>query len=134
MPEIFLTSRQLEVLRLRRKGLSQREIASKLKTTRENVNILEMRAHRNIRKAAATLEVLSKLEIAATLKIPPKTPILRIPLLILKKADEANIRVKMNCIEILREVQLKAEGKIRKKRLLKPLTVIILPDGSLHIR
>ena len=39
----LLTERQLEILRLRREGLNYKAIAKKLKTTPENIMILEKR-------------------------------------------------------------------------------------------
>ena len=133
MAETFLTERQIEILRLRRMGLTQAEIAKKLKTTRENINILEKRAYRNIRKAVATLETLSRLELAVSARFPAGTPILNIPKVILERADEAKIKVKMNCVEILEKVKFKVGANVKNKRLTKPIVVTILPDGSLSV-
>ncbi|MDD2639276.1 MAG: Tfx family DNA-binding protein, partial [Methanothrix sp.] len=52
----LLTNRQASVLRLRRKGMSQQEVAEQLGTTRSNVSILEKRALQNVAKARATLK------------------------------------------------------------------------------
>jgi Tfx family DNA-binding protein len=39
----FLTKRQVMVLRLRQSGLTQEEIARRIKTTRANVSLIEKR-------------------------------------------------------------------------------------------
>ncbi|WP_309491854.1 Tfx family DNA-binding protein [Candidatus Hecatella orcuttiae] len=129
-PQALLTSRQIEILRLRRQGLTQKEVAERLNTTRENVNILENRAYRNIRRATATLELLNSLQLSTRFTIPAKTPILEIPRMVLDKADEAKLRVKSDCIEILERIKSKARNKIRHKHLVKPLTITLLLDGE----
>jgi len=126
----LLTDRQIEILKLRRQGLTQKEIAKRLRTTRENINILESRAHRNIRRATETLEALDSLDISTRVIVTPKTHVLDIPRIILEKADEANIRVKTGCIDILERVGSKARSKIRYKHTVKPIAITILPDGN----
>jgi Tfx family DNA-binding protein len=57
----FLTKRQIEVLKLRMKGLTQEQVADILKTSRENVANLENRAYVNIMRARITLKILEEL-------------------------------------------------------------------------
>ena len=54
----ILTSRQWEVIAYRAQGLTQAQVAKKLKTTRENVNEIEHRARMKINGAKATLAAL----------------------------------------------------------------------------
>ena len=128
---IFLSDRQIEILKLRKRGLTQKEISRDLKTTRENVSILESRAHRNVKRSLATLEVLDRLDLTLRINVPLNIHILDIPKIILEKADEVNIQLKYDCVDILE--RLKLHSKIVSKHITKPVIVTILTDGSLTI-
>ena len=67
----LLTDRQMQVLKLRSRGITQDRVARQLKTTRENVSILESRARRNIKRAKATIEILEDLGMAIRITIKP---------------------------------------------------------------
>jgi Tfx family DNA-binding protein len=128
--KILLSNRQIEILKLRKQGLSQKQISERIKTTRENVNILEKRAYRNIKRATATLHILNHLEISALIKIQPHTHILDVPRMVLDAADKSKIKIRANCFDILDELRIKMGNKIKSKYLIEPLTITILPDGS----
>lgn len=102
----FLSDRQIEILKLRRQGLSQKQTAELLKTTRENINILERRAYRNIKRAIDTLDILNRLGIAVQVNIQPETNVLDVPRIVLDKADGANIKMRWSCIDILEEIRI----------------------------
>jgi transcriptional regulator with XRE-family HTH domain len=51
----FLTKRQLAVLRLRQAGLTQEEIARRIKTTRANISLIEKRARENVERSKETI-------------------------------------------------------------------------------
>lgn len=59
----MLTSKEIEVLKLRKKGLNQVEIARKLKITQPAVSSFERSISRKIRSAVKTLEVAKKLKV-----------------------------------------------------------------------
>lgn len=129
----LLTDRQIQVLKLRNKGLTQEEVAKKLSTSRENITILESRAYRNIDRARETIEALKDLGMAIRISIKPKTHVLDIANIILKNADKANIRIGTDCVELLDRIKIKGRDKISKKRVTKTLSILILPDGKLLV-
>jgi len=131
---LFLTGRQVEVLKLRKQGLTQEEVARRLKTTRENVSILEKRAYENISRAKATIDFLDELEISVQVMVPPGTPLRDVHRVILAKADEMNIHMKVDCVDILEKVKNKARGKIKHGYIIKPLTVTIIPNGAILVK
>ena len=134
-PNIFLTERQIKVLKMRKQGLTQEEVAKQLKTTRANVSILERRAYDNIKRAQATIETVSRLDIPETITIPPNTIITDIPRLIIDKADEMGVRIKGSCMDILETVRTKAgKRKIRGHHVHAATTIEIMPDGSFYVR
>ena len=129
----LLTDRQIQVLKLRSRGITQEKVARQLKTTRENVSILESRARRNIKRAKATIELLEDLGMATRITIKPDTPVLEISKLILKKADDANVRLQLDCIDLLEKIKIKAKNKIKAKKVVQPISVVLLPYGDLLV-
>lgn len=129
----LLTDRQIQVLKLRSRGITQERVARQLKTTRENVSILESRARRNIKRAKATIEMLEDLGMAIRITIKPETPVLEISNLILKKADDANVRLQLDCIDLLEKIKMKSKNKIKAKKVVNPISVVLLPYGDLLV-
>jgi len=129
----LLTDRQIQVLKLRSRGITQERVARQLKTTRENVSILESRARRNIKRAKATIEILEDLGMATRITIKPDTPVLEMSKLILKKADDANVRLQLDCIDLLEKIKIKAKNKIKAKKVVSPISVVLLPYGDLLV-
>ncbi|MCW4042719.1 MAG: Tfx family DNA-binding protein [Candidatus Bathyarchaeota archaeon] len=129
----LLTDRQIQVLKLRSQGITQERVARQLKTTRENVSILESRARRNIKRAKATIEILEDLGMAIRITIKPETPVLEISNLILKKADDANVRLQLDCIDLLEKIKMKAKNKIKAKKVVNPISVVLLPYGDVLV-
>jgi Tfx family DNA-binding protein len=129
----LLTDRQIQVLRLRNRGLTQQEAAKQLKTTRENVSILESRARRNITRARTTIEVLEDLGVAVRVVIKPETPVLEMSKIIIKRADDAKLKIKIDCIDLLERIKMKARNKIKAKKVVEAISVIVLPYGDLIV-
>jgi Tfx family DNA-binding protein len=130
----LLTERQWQVLRLRGTGLTQSQVAKRLRTTRENVSIIEQRAHENLRAARAALVALEQLSESKELIIPSGTSVFEATSMILVRADVLRIKVKMNADSILASLRSKRKGKIRGHHLVAVIRVKIDPDGSLVIR
>lgn len=133
-PKTFLTDRQIEVLKMRKQGLTQEEVAGHLETSRANVSILERRAYENIERAKATLETTKQLEIPTSVTIMPETIVTDIPRLVLDKADELGIKIRGSCIDILETIRLRARRKIRGHHVKAPIAVEIMPDGDFSVR
>ncbi len=126
---ILLTSRQIEVLRLRKQGLTQAEVAKKLGTSRENVSIVERNAFRTLEASKSTIEAFESLDSGNSVTIPVRTSIYDIPRIILVRGDVLGVKVKTTSDDIL--AMVKSKGKIRAHHLTSPMTVEISPDGRL---
>ncbi|MFC1648428.1 LuxR C-terminal-related transcriptional regulator [Nanoarchaeota archaeon] len=61
----MLTEKEIQVLELRNKGLTQVDVAKKLKITQAAVSNFEKNAHRKIISAKETVEVARRLGIDA---------------------------------------------------------------------
>ena len=62
MKDGLLTERQMEVLRYRKQGLTQQQIADIISTSKANVCTIEKSAMENIRRAKETLDFLYTLD------------------------------------------------------------------------
>ncbi len=129
----LLTQQQVRVLLMRRKGLSQTKIASRLKTSRENITMLEKRAWRNIDKARATLVALRTYGLSTPVTINPGTHLVDIPRIMIDKADKANIPLRANFTRIYEDVRFKAKHSVEGSRVTRPFTIWIMPDGDFTV-
>jgi hypothetical protein len=121
-------------MKLRGAGLTQAQVAKRLRTTRENVTILERRAHENVKAAKATLAAIEELSGSKELVIPGGVSIFEAISMILRRADVLRIKVKMNADSILAALRAKRKGKIRGHHMIAAIRVKINPDGSLTIK
>ena len=133
-PGTTLTKRQWHVVRLRSTGLTQAQVARKLRTTRENVTILEHRAHENLNAARATLAAFEEFSGSKELVIPSGVSIFEATSMILRKADVLRIKVKMSADSILASLRTKRKRRIRGHHLIRAIKVKIEPDGSLNMK
>ena len=121
-------------MRLRSTGLTQAQVAKELRTTRENVTILERRANDNLRAAKATLAAMERLSGSRELVIPSGVSVFEATSMILRKADVLRTKIKMNADAILATLRARHKGRIRGHHLVRAIRVKIEPDGSIKIR
>ncbi|MEN2999747.1 MAG: Tfx family DNA-binding protein [Acidilobaceae archaeon] len=127
----FLTRRQLEVLRLRLQGHTQATVASNLKTTRENVAVVERRARRNVQRALHTL--LAYLELSSKTKVELKRgeSATVAAKRVLREASSLGIKLKDHLPE-LAQLLLKVSGG-EEGKLKRDLLVFISAGGSVSV-
>jgi len=121
-------------VRLRSTGLTQAQVAKKLRTTRENVTILERRANDNLRAAKATLAAMDRLSGSRALVIPSGVSVFEATSMILRRADVLRTKVKMNADAILATLRARHKGRIRGHHLIVAIRVKIESDGSLKMK
>jgi len=129
-----LTSRQISVLRLRRKGLSQQDVAELLGTTRSNVSILEKRALQNVARARATLKEWTMIQAPVSLTVPAGTDVFEVPALIFREADKSKIKLDMNSVDIVVQIKRKAPEALRTRVILRDLEVAVTEDGLVLVQ
>jgi Tfx family DNA-binding protein len=129
----LLTRRQIEVLRLRSQGHTQKQVAQKIGTTRENVVMIEARAKVNIQRARKTLESLKHSGLAVSVEIPRGTHLVDVPRMILNRANRAKIRLQANFTRIYEDIRFKAKDRVSGTRVAKPILVTLFPDGDYSI-
>ena len=133
-PSTVLTPRQWQVVRLRASGLTQTQVAKRLHTTRENVSIIEHRAHENLKSAKATLEALEQLSDSRELVIPSGTSIFEATSMILRRGDILRVKLKLSADSILALLRSRCRGRIRGHHLTTVVRVQLGEDGSVSIK
>ena len=89
------------VLRMRQSGLTQEEIAHRIKTTRANVSLIEKRARENIERSSETLKEWESIVSPVRIVIKKGTDVIKIPETVFADADKAGIHVKANSLDII---------------------------------
>lgn len=129
-----LTDRQAEVLRLRKKGLSQQEVAEILGTTRSNVSILEKRALQNVSRARATLRDWTMIQAPVSLEIPAGTDLFEVPALVFSEADRSGIKLGIGSIDVVVQIKSKAPEALKKRVIVRDIVVAVTEEGLLLVR
>ncbi|MEM4738568.1 MAG: Tfx family DNA-binding protein [Acidilobaceae archaeon] len=127
----FLTIKQLEVLKLRAQGYTQNNIADIMKTTRENIAVIERRAKSNLIRAIET--IVSYIESVSLAKVEIKKgentyiAVKRI----LREANNAKVKLKEHMpeiMDILKRIGGEEDGKLNTN-----IIVYIQKDGSINL-
>ena len=133
MAKSFLTEQQIEVLRLRELGLTQKEISGRLGTSRENISIIEKRGRTNIERSKETLKDWELIKSPLIVIIEKGTDVLYIPKQIFDEADKKGIKVKLNIVEIITMIEVEKKELINNRVLKSDLEIIITNEGDIKI-
>ncbi|HIP16916.1 MAG TPA: Tfx family DNA-binding protein [Methanothermococcus okinawensis] len=129
--ESFLTDTQIKVLKLRKKGLTQEEIAKLMNTSRANICMIERRAKENIEKARNTLKIYESIISPIKLVVYKDTDVFQIPKLIYETSNKHNIHIIYNSLELIDIVYNNMKNNIEKRIVKKPFVINILEDGNI---
>ncbi len=132
--EGLLTDRQAAVLKLRRKGLSQQEVAELLGSTRSNVSILEKRALQNVARARATLREWTMIQASISIKVPAGTDLFEVPALVFQEADRAGIKLGLSSVDIVVQIKARAPEALKKRVVIRELEVAVTEDGLVLVQ
>ena len=129
--ESFLTNTQIKVLKLRKKGLTQEEIAKLMNTSRANICMIERRARENIEKAKNTLKIYKNIISPIKLVVDKDTDVFQIPKLIYETSNKHNIHINYNSLELIDMIHNNMKNHIEKRIVKKPFVINILEDGNI---
>ncbi len=132
--ETTLTERQIEVLMLREKGLSQTEISKRLGTTKANICSIEKRARENIQKAENTLRVFRFIKAPIWITVEAGSNLVDVPKVIFSEANKHGIRIPHTGPEIVNVVKESARTRIREWHVLKPLEIAVTKEGEVIVK
>jgi hypothetical protein len=109
-------------------------VARRLHTSRENISIIEHRAHANVRAAKATIFAMEQLAESKELIIPSGTSIFEAVSMTMLRADILRIKLRINADSLLAAIRSKCKGRIRGHHLTAVVKIKISEDGAVTIK
>jgi len=132
MKDTLLTSRQMEVLRYRKSGMTQQEIADKLHTSKANICTIEKSARENIQRAKETLEFYYTLDATSLCTLAAGTDLMGTSKIIYAAATAKNIKIKYDTLALINRISTSVPEKIKSRLLKDEISVYITDDGDLY--
>ncbi|MCC7565500.1 MAG: Tfx family DNA-binding protein [Methanomicrobiaceae archaeon] len=132
MKQGLLTDRQKEVLRYRKQGLTQQQIAEIISTSKANVCTIEKAALENISRARETLEFLYTLDATHLITLRAGTDLLRTPEQIYEEAEKIGIKVKYDTISLINRIRDSNPARLRARYVREDVDVYINKEGELY--
>jgi Tfx family DNA-binding protein len=132
MKDGLLTDRQMEVLRYRKQGLTQQQIADIISTSKANVCTIEKSAMENIRRAKETLEFLYTLDSTHLCTIESGTDLFDVPAFIFSEAEKLNIKVKYDTISLINHLRESRPKSYQGRSLSENIEIYITNDGDIY--
>lgn len=130
----FLTERQIFVLRMRSKDLSQQEVSEILGTTRSNVSILEKRAHQNVERAKNTLRQWTMIQAPVSVTVPEGTDVFEVPGRVFQEADRKGVRLSLNSLDLIVRLRSEAPQVLKKRVVLRDLEIFVTENGEVLVQ
>lgn len=132
MKDGLLTERQMEVLRYRKQGLTQQQIADIISTSKANVCTIEKSAMENIRRAKETLDFLYTLDATHLCTIPSGTDLFDVPSIIFGEAEKINIKVMYDTISLINRLRETRPQCCKARCVCEDIVVYITDQGELY--
>jgi len=132
MKDGLLTDRQREVIRYRKQGLTQQQIADIINTSKANVCTIEKSAMENIRRAKETLEFLYTLDATHLCTIPEGTDLFDVPGIIFSEAEKNNIKVKYDTISLINRLREARPQSYKARCVCENVEIYITDSGELY--
>jgi HTH-type transcriptional regulator, fmd operon transcriptional regulator len=129
----FLTKRQLAVLRLRQAGLTQEEIARRIKTTRANISLIEKRARENVERSKETIREWNSVISPVRITIKKGTDVMTIPEIVFDEADKASIHVRCDSIGLITLIKKEKGTAITNRIVDEPFEIDIANSGDVAV-
>lgn len=127
----FLTNRQIEVLALRGRGLSQKDIASQFGTTIPNISSIETNARHNIDKAKKTLRLSEFIRCVVIFSSPKGSDLWDITSQIYAAADNNGIKISYTEPELIAFIDGEVKKHIKNRKTMVDIDIGLAADGSL---
>jgi hypothetical protein len=129
---VVLTRRQEEILRLRARGLSQTAVSRMLRTTRENVALIERRVRRRAWRSLELLISYLRAVSAATVALEKGVTVREAVRMVMDGADRSGVKLTVTSTElgeVIRVLGLAVDGE----RLGRRLYVFVGYNGNLTV-
>ncbi len=128
----LLTERQKEVLRHRRQGLTQQQIADIIGTSKANVCTIEKSAIENVRRARETLQFMYTLDARFLCVIPPGADLLAVPETIFHEASDRGVKVRYDTIGLINRLRESIPEHVQARFVKDDIRVYLNDDGEIY--
>ncbi len=132
MKEGVLTDRQREVLRYRKAGLTQQQIADIIKTSKANICTIEKSAMENVRRARETLDFFYSLDARHICTIEKGSDLLEASKKIYSEAEKIGIKVRYDNIQLMNRIREEIPEKNKSRFVREKIEVYLKNDGDLY--
>ena len=129
----ILTDRQIAVLDLRERGLTQQEVAEEFDTTGSNVSAIERAAENNVEKARRTLELVRTIRSPIQFSVSPGTSFDDLVASVYAHGDEAGIKIAYCRPELYTHLYGVLEEYTNQNELTTTIDVGITTDGEVRV-
>lgn len=129
----ILTERQIEVLELRKEGLTQQEVADRLGTTDSNVSAIERAAEQNIEKAKRTVALAETISSTETFRVPTGTYFDDLVDTVYAVGDDTGTKIDYCRPELYAHLFDRLEPVTERNRLVKTVEVGLTDDGDVCV-
>jgi len=131
MKDGLLTERQKEVLRYRKQGLTQQQIADEISTSKANVCTIEKSAMENIRRARETLDFVNTLDAEELCTLDADDDLFKAVNTIYQEAEKIGIKVRYDSVTLINRVRTQNPEKIHARHIHDSIRVYINEKGDL---
>lgn len=132
MKDTLLTDRQKEIIRYRKQGMTQQEIADVLGTSKANICTIEKSAKDKIRRAKETLEFMYTLDATELCTLPKGTDLMDAPKLIFVAAAPMNIKIRYDTLALINRLSSSIPEKIKSRYIKEDVDVYLNNEGDLY--
>jgi len=128
----LLTDRQIEVLRYRKKGLTQQQIADIIHTSKSNVSSIEKNARENIQIAKETMSLFYALDASHLCTLEGGSDLFDSAPLIIQEAGKTGISLNTDLIDLINRLRAEYPDGIHGRLIREDIEVFLRNDGKLY--
>jgi Tfx family DNA-binding protein len=132
MKEGLLTDRQKEVLRYRKSGMTQQQVADIIHTSKANVCTIEKSAMENIQHAKDTLYFFHTLDARHLCTLKAGSDLFDAESLIFKEAGKIDIIVATDWMNLVNRLRVELPKRIHGRLIMQDIEVFLRNDGKIE--
>ncbi|HJJ42415.1 MAG TPA: Tfx family DNA-binding protein [Methanocorpusculum sp.] len=132
MKNTLLTGRQKDVLRYRKQGMTQQQIADIVGTSKANICTIEKSAHENIRRAKETLEFIYTLDAKKLCVLQGGIDLMDAPKQVYNAAAPLNIKIKYDTLGMINKISASIPEKIKGRYIKDDVCVYLNDEGDVY--
>lgn len=130
--DVVLTQRQIEILVLRRQGLTQGDVAERLGTTSANVSIVEKSARDNVEKARRTVEFIESLSTHMLVEVEEGDDVQSVVGKVYDEADSHDVQIEYSKPEFYSKIHDEVREHLEGSRFSVSMTVGVTEKGGIE--